>query len=289
MNIKKWLKENTSSLSGKRVAISGATGGIGNELCRYFAMLGADILMLDRSSERSFAFAERLRAEFPNVKTEHIRLDLSDIDNVKEVTERLLQSPPDYLILNAGAYHIPRFECALGYNNIFQINYISPYYMAMLLAKSISERGGKTVAVGSIAHAYSHTDKYDTDFSNRKGSSLVYGNAKRYLMYSLSAIGDGSIRIAHPGITFTNITAHYPKLIFAIIKHPMKLIFMKPKVACLSIIYAMFADMSPCEWCGPAVFDIWGRPKVKRLKRISESEKKNIEIISETVFLGMSD
>ena len=46
-------------------------------------------------------------------------------------------------------------------------------------------------------------------------------------MFSLFALDDPHIAVTHPGITQTNITAHYPKLIFAVIKNPMKLIFMK--------------------------------------------------------------
>ncbi len=288
MKTEKWIKENTEDLSSKTVAISGATGGIGNELCRHFASLGAKILMLDRSTERSLAFAERLKAEFPSVKTEHIRLDLSDAENVCEVTKRLKKQPPDYLILNAGAYHVPRFTCALGYNNIFQINYISPYYMARTLLPYIKEKGGKIAAVGSIAHNYSHIDTNDRDFSTRKKSSLVYGNAKRYLMYSLSALSDGSIAIAHPGITFTNITAHYPKLIFMIIKHPMKIIFMKPRRASLSILSCIFKNTMPASWTGPGFFGIWGLPKEQPLKALSESEEHAITAAAEDVYLKMT-
>ena len=34
-----WLKKNTASLVGKTVAVSGATGGIGRELCFYLSEL----------------------------------------------------------------------------------------------------------------------------------------------------------------------------------------------------------------------------------------------------------
>ncbi len=287
MNIDKWLEENTKPLNGKTVAISGATGGIGNELCRYFARLSANIIMLDRNSERSATFAKKLKEEFPDVKTEHIRLDLSDVYNVREVTEKLLLSPPDYLILNAGAYHVPRFECALGCNNIFQINYISPYFMAKRLLPAVKEKGGRIVAVGSIANSYSHIDISDIDFSFKKQSSLVYGNAKRHLMYSLASLSDKNIAIAHPGITFTNITAHYPKVIFAIIKYPMKIIFMKPKKASLSILYAMFKEPAPRSWIGPRIFDIWGKPNEKPLAKIPKDEETNIKITAEKFYKGM--
>lgn len=271
-----WLKRNSPSLSGKVVAISGSTGGLGNALCRHFASLGASLIMLDRNKERSEAFAKKLKAEFPELNTSYISLDLEEPESVIRAAETLEKDVPDYLILNAGAYHIPRKTCKTGYNNVFQINFSSPYYLAERLRKLIAAKGGRTVAVGSIAHGYSKADPSDIDFSQRKKSSLVYGNAKRYLMYSLSEWHDSSVRIAHPGITFTNITAHYPKLIFAIIKHPMKIIFMSPKKASLSVIYAMNKKIPDESWIGPWLFGIWGRPKVARLKKLSDKERELI-------------
>jgi hypothetical protein len=120
-------------------------------------------------------------------------------------------------------------------------------------------------------------DKNDVDFSTRNQASKVYGNAKRYLMYSLIELfkdeTDAKLSVTHPGIAFTNITAHYPKLIFAIIKHPMKVIFMKPKKACLSILRGVFDHCEGCEWIGPRIFDVWGMPKKKRLCTASDEER----------------
>ena len=53
MNVKKWILENTSSLSGKTVALTGSTGGIGRELSIALASLGASLILLDRNKERS--------------------------------------------------------------------------------------------------------------------------------------------------------------------------------------------------------------------------------------------
>ncbi len=273
-----WVKKNMPSMVGKTVAISGATGGIGQELCRHLAGLGATLLFLDRNSERSNAWIEKLKTEFPTLNVRHLRLDLADFDTVRSVTEELLASPPDYLIFNAGAYHIPRYTCDTGHDNVFQINFVAPYYMARTLLPVMRERGGRIVAVGSIAHNYSHIDLSDVEFLTRKQSSKVYGNAKRFLMFSLFGLDkDGNtITIAHPGITLTNITAHYPKLIYAIIKHPMKVIFMSPRRASLSILAAMVQDGGKNEWFGPSLFDIWGLPKKKLLKTCSADEAAQI-------------
>ena len=285
-----WIKKNMPKLNGKTVAISGATGGIGQELCRHFAALGANLLLLDRNSERSNAWIEKLKVEFPSLNARHLRLDLADFDTVKSVTAELLTATPDYLIFNAGAYHVPRYTTSVGHDNVFQINFVAPYYMASRLQPTMKERGGRIVAVGSIAHNYSHIDLNDVEFLTRKESSKVYGNAKRYLMFSLFGLDkDGTtITIAHPGITLTNITAHYPKVIYALIKHPMKVIFMSPRRASLSILAAMVQDAEKNEWFGPRLFDVWGLPKKKVLKTCSNEEAEQICKVAEKIYNQLS-
>ena len=258
MKTSRWIEKNTVPLSGKTVAISGATGGIGRELCRHIAALGASLILLDRNREKSLALTRDLKNSFPALNIKSITLDLEDIERVKAVAEELCTATPDFLILNAGAYHIPRHKCSTGYDNVFQINFVSPYFLARALLPKISEKGGRIVAVGSIAHNYSVSDPSDIDFSTRQKPSLVYGNAKRYLMFSLFGLDPESetVSLTHPGITFTNITAHYPKLIFAIIKHPMKVIFMKPRRAALSILRGLFEPTPENEWILEAILSM---------------------------------
>ena len=148
--------------------------------------------------------------------------------------------------------------------------------MIRQLLPTLRKKHGRAVVVGSIAHNYSKTDPYDIDFSTRKKSSLVYGNSKRYLMYSLLSLfkneTDVTLSVTHPGITFTNITAHYPKLIFAVIKHPMKVIFMKTDKASLSIVKGVFDSTEGYSWYGPRLFDVWGYPSKKTLKTAANEE-----------------
>ena len=286
MRIKKWLEKNTYSLKGKTAAITGSTGGIGKEVCRILASLGADLILIDRNIERSRALAEELRENYAGISVSHIQADMEDLASVKAASETLLQIKVDFLILNAGAYAIPRKKCDTGFDNVFQINFVAPYYLARRLFDTINERGGRIVAVSSIAHNYSESDEKDIDFSQREKASLVYGNAKRYLTYALSEkYGDtGAMSITHPGITFTGITAHYPKLIFAIIKYPMKVIFMKPRRAALSILSGIFTPTGKNEWIGPRLFNVWGMPKRKRLATATGAEAKRISEIAESVY-----
>ena len=291
MRYDKWLSKNTSSLEGKTVAISGSTGGLGKHICRYLASLGARLILLDRNRERSEANKDALQSEFPGVEISLIRLDLVDVYSVAEATARLKEIEPDVLIHNAGAYSIPRCTSNSGYDNVFTINFASPYYMVRELMPALRKKQGRVVVVGSIAHNYSKINEADVDFRGVKKASKVYGNAKRFLMFSLYELfkneTEATLAVTHPGITFTNITAHYPKLIFALIKHPMKVIFMSAEKAALSIVKGLFDKTEYHTWYGPRVFDVWGLPSKKRLATCSENESLRIADIAEKVYFDV--
>ena len=286
MNYYKWLNKNTTTLEGKTVAISGATGGIGIWVCDYLAYLGADIICFDRNADKSNKLISDLKLKYPSLNAMHITVDLESFIQVKTVAEQLKEIDIDYLVLNAGAYKIPRHKCDTGFDNVFQINFLSPYYLARELMPQIKQKYGRVVAVSSIAHNYSKINVNDIDFSNVAASSKVYGNAKRFLTFGLYGLfnNEKTLSIVHPGITFTNITNHYPKLIFTLIKHPMKIIFMKPKKAALNIIYGIFNGCESNEWIGPRVFNIWGLPNKKKLNTATYCESLHICDIAEEIY-----
>ena len=128
----------------------------------------------------------------------------------------------------------------------------------------------------------------DVDFASVKKASKVYGNAQRFLMFSLYELfarEEGvSLAVTHPGITFTNITSHYPKLIYAVIKHPMKVIFMSAEKAALSIVKGIFEPTEYHTWHGPRLFNVWGLPRKQRLTTCSVCESRRIDAISERVY-----
>lgn len=275
MTVSRWIERNTESLATKCVAVSGSTGGIGKVLCEHLAALGASLILINRSAEKSEKQRTALKDKY-GVSVRVILADFEDFDSVEAACEELKKDPPDVLIHNAGAYKIPRRICDTGLDNAFQINFAAPYYMTTELLPALREKKGRVVAVGSIAHDYSRSDLSDVDFRNEPRASRVYGNAKRYLMCSLWDLfkdeREASLAIAHPGITFTNITAHYPPFVFALIKHPMKVIFMRPKKACLSILRGVFEPCGFREWIGPRLFNVWGFPRKSRLNTCPDEE-----------------
>ncbi len=266
MNVEKWINNNSFNLKGKVVAITGATGGLGSTLCKHLAKLNADILMLNRDLEKSQKLKDELLIEFPNANIEIIKLDLSNMQNVKEVCLELKDRKLDFFVFNAGVYKVPLVKTDLGYNNVFQVNFISPYHLVKTLLPSFRKAKTKIIAVGSIAHKIAKLNENDIDYSNKKSAIKIYGNSKRFLMFSLYELlkneNDIEFAVTHPGITLTSMTSHYHKSINWLIKIGVKTLFPNPQKAVLNIMLALFKDCSYFEWIGPKYFDVWGTPNV---------------------------
>lgn len=293
MKIEKWIDKNTKSLKGKTVAITGSTGGLGRHVSEFLVKLGADLILLNRNEVASNKQKEELLKLNNDAFVQFVKLDMVDFKSVKEACEKLKDQKIDILILNAGAYSLPREKTKEGFDNVFQINFVSPYYIVKTLLANLREQKAKVVVVGSIAHKYSKIDEKDIDFSSVKAPRKVYGNAKRFLMFSLTKLLSGeenlSLSIVHPGITPTNITSHYSPFVQKMVKYPMKLIFSSPKKASLNIIKGIFENCPPFTWVGPSVCNIWGKPKLAKLTSCKNDESEKIFEIAENIYQKLNN
>lgn len=291
MDQKTWLLKYGRSLQGKTVAITGATGGLGREICRGILTLQGNLLLLNRSREKTDFLTAELLQEFPMSNISFFPLDLADMDSVNSACEHLQKNPPDILLHNAGIYDVPRYFCATGLQNIFQVNFASPYYMTKLLLPCLREKHSHVAVVGSIAHTYSETDPEDMDFRRRKACPLLYGNSKRFLMFAFYALlrneKDVTFSIGHPGITLTNISNHYPSWLFPLIRPFLRIFFMKPETASRGILYAVCHPIGALAWAGPKYFGIWGSPAAKPLKTCSPQENQSIFSMAEKMYRNL--
>lgn len=289
MNQSKWINKNIGSLAGKRVVVTGATGGLGKELCFLLAGMGAKLTLACRNKTLADNLAEEIKNAHKDAVVDFVSLDLSSLDSVKAcITELKKLGGIDVLVNNAGVYNVPVKKLESGFNNIFTINFVHTYYLtAQLLPELEKQADSVCVTLGSIAHNYSKLDENDIDFSSRKRASKIYGNSKRFLMFSMFELFKNSkvkLAVVHPGITLTNMTSHYPKAINWLVKFAVGIIFPSPKSACLNILYGTNHHTNQNEWIGPRGFDIWGKPKLKRLKTCKPKEYQKICEIADKIY-----
>jgi NAD(P)-dependent dehydrogenase (short-subunit alcohol dehydrogenase family) len=123
---------------GKVVAITGAAGGIGQSLCRFFADEGAVIAALDKNPE-----------------TEGYVVDVGDAGAVSAAFKKIAADlgPVDILVNNAGFSEHPTFARTdpRGWEHDVNGNLNGAYYCAHAVLPGMQEKkAGSIIAIGSV-------------------------------------------------------------------------------------------------------------------------------------------
>jgi NAD(P)-dependent dehydrogenase (short-subunit alcohol dehydrogenase family) len=136
----------------KVVAVTGASGGIGRELCTHFGEQGAVIAALDRN-EAVLGFAEQLRTA--GITIEAAVVDIVDADAVlsafAKVTAHL--GPVDILINNAGVSRNPSLErtTPAGFHDDVNANLNGAFNCTYAVLPDMkARRSGTIVNIGSV-------------------------------------------------------------------------------------------------------------------------------------------
>lgn len=97
-----------SSLSGKRILITGGGGSIGSELCCQLARVSPESLIIYEHSEFNlYQIQSRLKRSFPDLKLSAILGDVVD----RTAVEDLIRNEKPEVIFHAAAYkHVPLLE-----------------------------------------------------------------------------------------------------------------------------------------------------------------------------------
>jgi NAD(P)-dependent dehydrogenase (short-subunit alcohol dehydrogenase family) len=136
----------------KVVAITGAAGGIGRELCRHFGGEGAVIAALDRS-EAVAGLAEALGAG--GVRAQSAVVDIGDSAAVASAFAELIAAlgPVDILVNNAGESRNPSLERTTpeGWRDDVNANLNGAFNCSHAVLPAMKERrAGVIVNIGSV-------------------------------------------------------------------------------------------------------------------------------------------
>ena len=137
---------------GTVVAITGAAGGIGRELCRHFGGEGASVAALDKSDAVT-EFAGELAAG--GFKAASAVADIADIAAVKRAFEQLASAlgPIDVLVNNAGVSRNPSLARTTpeGWRADIEANLNGAYNCTYAVLPAMRERRkGAIVNIGSV-------------------------------------------------------------------------------------------------------------------------------------------
>jgi NAD(P)-dependent dehydrogenase (short-subunit alcohol dehydrogenase family) len=155
-------------LTGKRVVVTGATGGIGRGAARMLAEHGADVVVVGRDAQRT----EQVAAEIGG--TARV-CDVSRLSSLRAFTEGW-SGPLDVLVNNAGVMPPQRTLTEDGVELAFATNVLGPWWLTRELSRHLPE-GGRVINVSSGGM---YGQRLDADLQNADyRPAKAYARTKR--------------------------------------------------------------------------------------------------------------
>lgn len=206
----------------KTVLITGGNSGIGKATARRLVEQGFRVFIAARDLQKSEAALTEISAAVPGAQIAALKLDLSDLEQVRVFAEDFRRRVPvlDVLILNAGLFPTSKQLTAQGFEMQFGVNHLGHFLLTNLLLNSLkSAPQARIVVVSSIMHWLGRIN-----FGSFRGEKfynpvVAYGQSKlANLLFAqeLSRRLPGSgiaVNALHPGGVDTGIARDLPKLI----------------------------------------------------------------------------
>ncbi len=129
-------------MSNKVVVITGATGGIGEEISYQMAKDGWHLILLNRSKSKSDLLVEKITKQFPSTTIDLFITDLSIPQDIRKTVKAInaKYSGIDALINNAGVLFKEKILSKSGNDMHYQVNVFASY-MLMELLKPLLKKG----------------------------------------------------------------------------------------------------------------------------------------------------
>ena len=201
-------------MDGKRVLITGATGGIGRITARALAKAGADVILVGRTPEKGRDAVAEIARQTDGERASFIRADLSVQAEVRRLGDQVAAQWDrlDVLINNAGAMFGRRQESADGIEMTLAVNHLAYCLLTRLLFERLRAAGpARIVNVASGAHRRGRIRLDDLESRRRYRGFQVYSDSKLLnvlFTYELARRIEGSgvtANCLHPGFVATDI------------------------------------------------------------------------------------
>ena len=199
----------------KLAVITGADGGMGQEITRVVAMAGYRVIMACLRVEKGEEVREALLRERGDLQVEVRSIDLASFVSVSVFADTLVAEGGQVSLLmnNAGTMETA-FHCTEdGYERTVQVNYMGHYLLTRKLLPLMGE-GSRIVNMVSCTYAIGKLDFPDFFYRGRKGAFWripVYSNTKLALMLFTIDLAERVrdkgivVNAADPGIVSTDI------------------------------------------------------------------------------------
>ncbi|ASO19068.1 NAD(P)-dependent dehydrogenase (short-subunit alcohol dehydrogenase family) [Actinoalloteichus hoggarensis] len=198
----------------RRAVVTAGTGGIGLETAVGLARTGLAVTVVGRDAERGARALDRIGAVATEAAPMFVAADLSSLDDVRSLADRLAaEGPLTLLVNNIGGMFAEHGRTVDGIEKSFVLNHLSSYLLTELLLESLSAAESSrivNISSGAVRAAKAVFDAAEPP--GRYYGFHWYGRGKlanlAYTWELAERLGDTGIAVfaADPGGAATDMT-----------------------------------------------------------------------------------
>lgn len=247
--------ENIPPMDGKRVLITGASSGLGYATAVDLASRGAHVILAQRSGIPHKG--EQVKEESGSEKVDTIKMDLSDLDSLKALTNEIKErfGLLDTIVCNAAMVANKSRAVKQELDEMFVVNYFAKFLLVnRILTEGILNHAGpftpRIIFIASESHRNPSGFDWEGFGSYKpygiKQSVAMYGYYKLLLLTMANELSrrinkDGKVTCSVfalcPGPVNSNIAREAPAIFQPLLKLVFGIFFRSPKKACQPVSY----------------------------------------------------
>jgi len=202
-------------MRGKTVLITGGTGGIGKATALALAKLGAQVVIVGRSSDRGIAAVREIQQQSDGPMPHFLRTDLSSQAEVRHLADEVEDrySQVHVLVNNVAGVYRHRQETVDGVEMTFALGHLAPFLLTHLLLPTLQASApARIVNVTSDGHSMAKLDFDDLQAQRFYRGVDIYARAKLanlLFTYELARRLEGAgvtVNAVDPGGAHTHLT-----------------------------------------------------------------------------------
>jgi len=221
----------------RTAVVTGANSGVGRSVAERFVRAGTRVVLVCRNRERGERVRDELAGRAPADAVELELADLSDLDGVRALAERLSgrHRAIHALVNNAGVYRARRERTPDGLEVTMATNHLGHFVLTTRLRATLERGGARVVNVSSNGHRSARLRRAPLEAiltgEAWAGGIQAYCDSKLanvLFTFELARRWSGSgivVNALHPGVLSTRIwnqNANLPSLLMRLVKPFMK-------------------------------------------------------------------